>query len=482
MLPAQTQEFQPEMAPVQHTPTPTVYGFGKVLTSIQGLQQRLENFSVEDVSRAETDAKNLIQQLSVLQVKLHCLAELKKFVVSANAQISEIPAENFDQIAPDGLENHPQLHAIVQASKLIRFHRIMKAAKAGAEFISFDPESGVLNIAPSAAPDRMGEREAELSPPSPGPEFSHLFDPQVEAHSELTATEAGSASTEPIQTDKDHEWVFSTDTEPQTSNDAVMDHVFELAAAESRKLTNADLIGKSQSDTLADGREAQTIETKVSPISVTGFDQRLLSDLIETYGEFTVKAKLPGTTEAPQATQFESREFQMVAAPVQEPKSTKKQPANLQTLSAPDIEQSESEERQTLPALLLSPKPEDSKSHELLAVRAPKTSESEPFEREQRAPAISKHGELDRQLKSIIKDYGEYDLYSHRSSMNFKTAAIGAFAVLALVLGGFYFFKVPSAPTPAAISKPAQPNNLPPTAKTDAGARSANTLNSNKNK
>ena len=48
MLPAQTQEFQPEMAPVQHTPTPTVYGFGKVLTSIQGLQQRLENFSVGD--------------------------------------------------------------------------------------------------------------------------------------------------------------------------------------------------------------------------------------------------------------------------------------------------------------------------------------------------------------------------------------------------------------------------------------------------
>jgi len=66
--------------------------------------------------------------------------------------------------------------------------------------------------------------------------------------------------------------------------------------------------------------------------------------------------------------------------------------------------------------------------------------------------------------------------------MNFKTAAIGAFAVLALVLGGFYFFKVPSAPPPAAVSKPAQPNNLPATAKPDAAARSANTSNSNKNK
>src|SRR5437773_6139798 len=163
MLPAQTQEFQPEMAPVQHTPTPTVYGFGKVLTSIQGLQQRLENFSVEDVSRAETDAKNLIQQLSVLQVKLHCLAELKKFVVSANAQISEIPAENFDQIAPDGLENHPQLHAIVQASKLIRFHRIMQAAKAGAESISFDLDTGTLSSSVSPPKRNLPEFDATMT-------------------------------------------------------------------------------------------------------------------------------------------------------------------------------------------------------------------------------------------------------------------------------------------------------------------------------
>jgi len=261
-----------------------------------------------------------------------------------------------------------------------------------------------------------------------------------------------------------------------------MNHVFELAPAESQRLTNPDLIGKSQSETVTDGREPPTVETKVSPGSVTGFDERLLSDLIETYGEFTVKAKLSEKTEAPQAAKLESSEFQIVGAPAQKPKSTKKQPANLEVLSTPDIEQSDSEKSQTLPALLLSPKPEDSKSHELLAVRAPKTSESEPFEREQRAPAISKHGELDRQLKSIIKDYGEYDLYSHRSSMNFKTAAIGAFAVLALVLGGFYFFKVPSAPPPAAVSKPARPNNLPATAKPDAGAHSANTSNSNKNK
>ncbi|MGH7811668.1 MAG: hypothetical protein ACREP5_15430, partial [Candidatus Binatia bacterium] len=51
-----------------------------------------------------------------------------------------------------------------------------------------------------------------------------------------------------------------------------------------------------------------------------------------------------------------------------------------------------------------------------------------------------KAGDLDRQLKKIIKDYGEYDLYQRRSVVNFKTGGIAAFAVLGLVLAGLYFF------------------------------------------
>ncbi len=482
MLPAQTQELQPEMVPVQQTPTPTVYGFGKVLSSIQGLQQRLEDFSVEDVSRAETDAKNLIQQLSVLRSKLQCLAELQEFVVSANSRISEIPAENFEQAAPDGLENHPQLHAIVQASKLIRFHRIMKAAKAGAESISFDPEAGVLNIATSAVQDRLTEPLAEISLPPPEPEFSHLFDSPPEARSELTPTETGSASSEPIYAVEDHEWLFSTETESQSSHEAVTDQLFELAPADLQAPADPDPIGKSPSDKPAVRSDTQGIETKVSPASAADFDQRFLSDLIETYGEFTVTPNLPATIEATQAAKSETHEFQMVDAPVQLRRPAKKQSPKLQALSTPVTEQPKSEEHQTLPVPLTSPKPAESKAPELLAIPAPRTSESEPIEKEQRIPTVSKHGELDRQLKSIIKDYGEYDLYSHRSAINFKTAAIAAFAVLGLVLGGFYFFKVPAVPTPAAVSTIEQPSSLPDTAKTNAGARSANTSNSNKSK
>jgi hypothetical protein len=66
-------------------------------------------------------------------------------------------------------------------------------------------------------------------------------------------------------------------------------------------------------------------------------------------------------------------------------------------------------------------------------------------------PNAKARGEIDRQLKNIIKDYGEYDLYSHQKSTNIKTAAIAAAAVLGLILGGLYFFKTASSSAPAAV-------------------------------
>ena len=73
--------------------------------------------------------------------------------------------------------------------------------------------------------------------------------------------------------------------------------------------------------------------------------------------------------------------------------------------------------------------------------------------------ALSRRARLDRQLKSIIKDYGEYDLYSHRKTINVKTTVIAAVTGLALVLGGFYLFKAPSSPTPAAVETTAPGTN-----------------------
>ena len=59
------------------------------------------------------------------------------------------------------------------------------------------------------------------------------------------------------------------------------------------------------------------------------------------------------------------------------------------------------------------------------------------------APLVKKNGELDRQLKKIIKDYGENDLYAHKQTINIKKAGILAFVFLGLVFGVIYFFKAP---------------------------------------
>jgi hypothetical protein len=74
-------------------------------------------------------------------------------------------------------------------------------------------------------------------------------------------------------------------------------------------------------------------------------------------------------------------------------------------------------------------------------------------------------GDLDHQLKKIMKDYGEYDLYSHasHSSVTLKRGGIAAFVVLGLVLSGFYFFRSPAKTNPPRANSvlPESPESSP---------------------
>src|SRR5438034_11635646 len=86
MLPAQKEETVPA-----NLAAPQLGGFGKVLNSIQGLQQRLDDFSVEDVSRAQAKAENLIRELSLLQLKLTGLAVMGQALTDVIRTIEAIP-------------------------------------------------------------------------------------------------------------------------------------------------------------------------------------------------------------------------------------------------------------------------------------------------------------------------------------------------------------------------------------------------------
>ena len=84
------------------------------------------------------------------------------------------------------------------------------------------------------------------------------------------------------------------------------------------------------------------------------------------------------------------------------------------------------------------------------ASRALEDDAEQPTAGERNAPVLRRDGDLDRQFKKIIKDYGEYDLYSDDQTTNLKKAGIVAIVVLGLVLGGIYFFKAPSTPAKTA--------------------------------
>jgi hypothetical protein len=131
------------------------------------------------------------------------------------------------------------------------------------------------------------------------------------------------------------------------------------------------------------------------------FDQRLLDDLIKNYGEF-----------------FSSSDSPSKVVPR----------AHIDTVEAG-----------SKPIILEKP-----------AVESPKNKTA-------RTSPLKKEGDIDRELKKIIKDYGEYDIYSHKNRINLKFAGVGAFLLLVAVLSGFYFLsssksQEPSSPPAAAES------------------------------
>jgi hypothetical protein len=159
------------------------------------------------------------------------------------------------------------------------------------------------------------------------------------------------------------------------------------------------------------------------------FDQRLLDDLIKSYGDF---ASFSGRTIASDEALNSASLGAPHSQPVEAPPDSRSADVEIRSLTTgwPQAE--------VKPAL---PPPETPAE----IIRVIET--EEPKTAPQSGTSLTRHGEIDRQLKSIIKDYGEYDLYSHRSSLKTKVAAIVAFALLGLVMVGFYFLKTPAGTT-----------------------------------
>ena len=89
-----------------------------------------------------------------------------------------------------------------------------------------------------------------------------------------------------------------------------------------------------------------------------------------------------------------------------------------------------------------------------------------PKNKTARTSPLKKEGDIDRELKKIIKDYGEYDIYSHNNRINLKFAGVGAFLLIVTVLSGFYLLS---------SSKSQEPSNPPAAAESVSRTSDENT-------
>jgi len=427
MLPAQKEEA----VPVNPT-APQAAGFGKVLDSIQGLQQRLDDFSVEDVSRAQAKAENLIHELSRLQLKLTGLVIMGQALTDTHRTIGKIPAENFDLADADSLEKYPTLHALAAADKLVQLIR----ARAHSFALFIDQ----LNAARESAA-AIANSDQQSTKAVPGPALQLEAIPAAEANAAvvrsmaLTETDAELPAAAPVEVPQ---MVEKADLLPPSPTATDWQTRHAVAKTGDQRAKTAPLAERLQDETRG---------KKTTPAANSNFNQRLLDDLIHNYGDFAGSPNLSAPRKALKPATQKTSEHKIATVHV--------------ALTTPNIA---STSREVAPVHVAVPEEVRAKIRQIEVIPSLEAQQHKPAK--EKVAGLTKQGEIDRQLKSIIKDYGEYDLYQRHSPLNLKVVGILAFALIALVLGGFYFLKSPapqtSVPANSAVQSEVRSSSVPP--------------------
>jgi hypothetical protein len=389
MLNAQNKEkLIPSIGPVSDIASAS--SFGTVLNSVQGLQERLGDFSVDEISEAEASVRTLIARLSEVVRKLDRVAEVQRSVADARKRAAQAGIESAEIPNRNVFDNSLPSHAIAQANNLIPFPRPKKVLTETSEnpplaaAVKLDQDEGL-----QSEPDRTAdhpEETSDIDPENQARELGEALVPDLTSEQALAIQpEANDALATPVSTPDDLA-VPQEDFPSHTSEeDLTRSEIARIFAEDFNHMPGGEateLLETAPPFEFAK-QEEHAAETQVGDTAGADFDQRLLDDLIKNYGEFVTSPTASAQAEAPTA-----------------PSRTPRAQAVHRDLRTPETKQS------------LDPS----------------------------VPSVRKEGQLDRDLKKIIKDYGDVDLYSRRSPINYKIAGIAAFLLLGALIAGFYFF------------------------------------------
>jgi hypothetical protein len=408
MLTARKENNQSNSTPFPQRP-PTMGSFDKVVDSIDGLRDRVQEFTLEQVSEADQKLRTMSLGLSELRRRLGALSEMKDQITRLQETIPQAEAESLEQsrLAMLAIETEPTpVHAIAQFGDLLKLRQVIKLVKR-AQNVS-------VTLAPrdQEVQGPMIFEPFEIVPETP--KFSMTgklrpMDPQLMEAPRNEATPVASTESldkseevyDPIPLEKEVEELrfFSNDAAGATQPDGdagsipIQDlHLESLDETEYPQLNRTFPVEEISAT-------SNQAHTEVS--EEADFDRRLLDDLIKNYGEFSI---IPSSSSGAKVRQ---------------------EPKNEKSISTP----------RTDPPIAV----------------APANQPTFPLQR--------KDGELDQKLKKLIKDYGEYDLYSRQTPLKLKTGVIAAFLVLSLLFAAFYFFSSPKSAITPSVSSASQSQN-----------------------
>ena len=367
--------------------TPSMGTPRNIVVSIQGLQQRLGDFSLEEVANAENKTKTLLLRLSELHCRLASLAAIKRSITIVGDTLEQANIELQERITDETSSASLNPQETIQASNLIKFPLGARLAKQNTRQILPD----------TILPMPVSEPEAELARENVQADSCE----QTTSFVLVNPSEFSDMSSHYKISDN-----YSTADESQKLGFDPVAQVQPVPLTEHNSMVSEDLTDAGELN-LGIGATAAGAENSGSVTSADRlpakleFDQQLLNDLIKNYGEF-VSSPDTGATAKPQAGR-KTTAGMVTSKIILEPPSG---------------------------ANVANP------SHRPL-------------------PVPRREGEIDRELKKIIKDYGEYDIYSRQNPITLKLGVIGAFFLLAAVFSGFYFFSSATSSNPPSVTEPA---------------------------
>jgi len=377
---------------------------GKVVHSIQGLRQRLQDIDLDQITNAAEQISTLQERLSKLQKTLGIVVEIS----SCQSRVRQAENQIADDLNRAKLEARPKrLQHIGQLDKLIAIHELRRTLS---EAPNRPAASGAEAI---ARPDSTGRgsggfSELELNQPAQIAEQSQQHAETLAVDNEIAAGDQEQHDDADISSEDDganRETPSLETVKEQPDVDLletamVPNYEFELNDDVALEAEQTDSVNKETYELFTADVGAESIQdtTPAAAADTTDFDQKLLDDLIKNYGEFVASPQLPTTVEP--------------------------------------LDQSQKPQSQSGSQVTNRPHPLIDRN--LLTQKT--------------------HVELDRKLKKLIKDYGQVDLYPQQSSFKTKIRAVGAFIVLGAVLGGIYYF---STPKPTVAINPSTSNPRP---------------------